>query len=131
MTIKIKRKTGLLGTLSKFNVKINGEKRGTLENEEILELEIPDGETVLQLTQFGVKTNEINVKDGDRLKVSTTTWGIYGTLMVIFLFIVSGLFIPGVIRYGIVLLYVIAAYLLNGFIYKIIKIPKQAVIRNE
>lgn len=131
MTIQIKRETGLLGGFSKFSVKINGKKRGTLENEEILQLEIPDDEAVLQLTQFGVKTNEINVKDGDRLKVSTTTWGIYGKMMCIFLFIISGLYIPNVIGYGIVLLYIITGYFLNGFIFKIIKIPKQAVMRSE
>ena len=131
MTIKIKRKTGSIGIMPKFNVKINGEKVGGLENEEILELEIPDERAVLQLSHLGIKTNEMPIKDSDRLEVSTTTWGIYGTFVVIFLFMVSQLFVPGIIRYGIILLYVITAYLLNGFIYKIIKIPKQAIIKSE
>ena len=71
------------------------------------------------------------IKDSDRLEVSTTTWGIYGNFVVIFLFMVSQLFVSGIIRYGIILLYFITAYVINGLIYKIIKIPKQAAIKKE
>ena len=131
MTVKIKRNTGLVGSMGTFNVLVNGEKTETLPNTEILELEIPDDEAVIQLSQLGVKTNEMNVKDGDRLEVSTTFWGKYGNIVVISLFFISDLFAPDVIRYGILLLYFISAFVVDGLLYKTIKIPRQAIIRNK
>lgn len=131
MTVKIKRNTGSVGPMGTFNVLVNGEKTATLPDTEILELEIPDDEAVIQLSQMGVKTNEMNVKDGDRLEVSTTFWGKYGIILIISLFFISDLFARDVIRYGIFLLYFITAYVIDGFIYKTIKIPRQAIIRNK
>jgi len=131
MTVKIKRNTDFVGTMAKFKVIVNGEKVGTIGHEEFLEVEIPDDEAVIQLSQMGVRTNEMNVKDGDRLEVSTSNWGKYGVFAVIFLFLISRLFAPNVIRYGLFLLYFISAFVVNGFMYKIIKVPSQPIFENE
>ena len=91
-TIRIKRNTGLAGSMSKFNVLINGEKVDTLKQGEIMSFSIPDKEATVQLAQLGTKTNKMPVKAGDNLEVKATFWGAYGTLIVSLLFFLSSFF---------------------------------------
>lgn len=130
-TIRIKRNTGLVGSMSKFNVLINGEKVDTLKQGEILNFSIPDKEATVQLAQLGIKTNELPVKNGDNLEVKATFWGTYGTLIVLLLFFLSSMFLDILPRIGLLALYIVSAMFVEGLMYKMIKIPSQLAVSNS
>ncbi|WHZ31716.1 hypothetical protein QNK01_09560 [Desemzia incerta] len=72
MSVTIKRKTGLLGVASKMSIKVNGEKVTKIANEEVVDIEIDAESTLLRVTQFGTRSNQIEVKDGDVVEINTT-----------------------------------------------------------
>ena len=74
MSITIKRDTGLMGTASKVQIKINGEKVASIKYNEQVDIELPEVKTRLKVTQFGVKSNEITVNEGDIIKITTTSF---------------------------------------------------------
>lgn len=123
MSVMIKRDTGLLGTMSKFQVIVNGEKVETINNSDVLELDIKEPEAIIQFSQFGVKTNEIQIKDGDSLELSTRSWSIYSIFaLMILLNLVRPLAIRG-IGYAIIVVYLLMALFKTGFIYEVKKVP--------
>lgn len=73
MKVSIKRNTGFMGTASKVQIKVNGKKSASIIDHQEKKIEIPSYTALLKATQFGVKSNEIKVKDGDRIKL-TATW---------------------------------------------------------
>ena len=74
MSITIKRDTGFTGMGSKVQIKINGEKGASIKYNEQVDIEIPEIEGRLKVTQSGMKSNEIKVKDGDIIKITTTSF---------------------------------------------------------
>lgn len=74
MSITIKRNTGFVGSAMKINIRINGEKISSVYNNQTLNIEIPDGENYLKVGQFGLKSDELKVKDGDVLQITHTMW---------------------------------------------------------
>lgn len=88
MSVTIKRKTGLLGVASKMSIKVNGEKVTKIANEEVVDIDIDAESILLRVTQFGTRSNQIEVKDGDVVEINTTK--IY---YIIFLFPFISLFV--------------------------------------
>lgn len=72
MSVTIKRKTGLLGVASKMSIKVNGEKVTKIANEEVVDIDIDAESILLRVTQFGTRSNQIEVKDGDVVEINTT-----------------------------------------------------------
>lgn len=72
MSVTIKRKNGLLGVASKMSIKVNGEKVTKIANEEVVDIDIDAESTLLRVTQFGTRSNQIEVKDGDVVEINTT-----------------------------------------------------------
>lgn len=72
MSVTIKRKTGTLGMGAKFSVKVNGEKVTKIAYEESLKLDIKDDSALLKVSQFGSRSNQVEVKNGDVVEVTTT-----------------------------------------------------------
>lgn len=72
MSVTIKRKTGLSGLASKMSIKVNGEKVTKIANEEVVDIDIDAESTLLRVTQFGTRSNQIEVKDGDVVEINTT-----------------------------------------------------------
>ncbi len=72
MSITIKRKTGYIGMLTKIQIKLNDEKVASIENNQQIDIQLPEGKALLKVTQFGTKSNEIEVKDGDIVKITMT-----------------------------------------------------------
>ncbi|WP_188204618.1 hypothetical protein [Desemzia incerta] len=72
MSVTIKRKTGLSGVVSKMSIKVNGEKVTKIANEEVVDIDIDAESTLLRVTQFGTRSNQIEVKDGDVVEINTT-----------------------------------------------------------
>lgn len=67
MSVKIKRNTGWVGQFPNFNIIINGEKVEEVGNNDTIQIEIPDEEATLQVSQWGIKSNEIIVNDGEKV----------------------------------------------------------------
>ena len=93
MSITIKRDTGFTGMGSKVQIKINGEKVASIKYNEQVDIEIPEIEGRLKVTQSGMKSNEIKVKDGDIIKITTTSFNRISMILMSIVIIVTN-FIP-------------------------------------
>ncbi len=91
MTITVVRRTGLMGTILKMTIKINGERVAKIANGQKLELSIPNSAVQICVTQTGVKSNTIDVKDGERVQIKSNRWSnrIYALY---YIFFTTGLF---------------------------------------
>lgn len=128
MSVKIKRNTGLSGTMMNFQVIVNGEKVGTIKNGEVLELDLSEKDANIQFSQLGVKTNEISVAPGDELEVFTRGWTLYALFAVLILSSVLSPIANRYISYGLIVLYFLVAIFVEGFVYQVKKVPTRKVI---
>ena len=87
MSITVVRRTGLIGTILKMTIKINGERVAKIANGQKLEMSIPNNVVQICVTQSGVKSNTIEVKDGERVQIKTNKWSnrIYVLYYIIFI----------------------------------------------
>lgn len=88
MSVIIKRKTGFIGMGAKFSVKVNGEKVTKISYKETIELDIKGDNSLLRVSQFGAHSNQVEVKDGNVVEVTTTKVA-YIVCLVPFLFIIA------------------------------------------
>lgn len=111
MSITVVRRTGLIGTILKMTIKINGERVAKIANDQKLEMSIPNNVVQICATQSGVKSNTIEVKDGERVQIKSNKWSnrIYVLYYIIF---ITGLFTSNSLYKSIALLVI----LLLGFI---------------
>jgi len=88
MSVTVKRNTGWMGTASRISVKLNEEKIEKIANNQQIRLNLPDSddEARLKVTQFGAKSNEIIVTDGDTVEITTTKWS-YTSFFLLILYI--------------------------------------------
>lgn len=86
MSITIKRNTGWIGGFSKIQIKLNGEKVAAVMQNQQVEVELPDNKAYIETNQFGTKSNEIEVKDGDILEITTTKWCRISVIIIIVVF---------------------------------------------
>ena len=93
MSITIKRDTGFTGMGSKVQIKINGEKVASVINNEQVDIELHEVKARLKVTQFGVKSNEITVNEGDIIKITTTSFNRISMILMSIVIIVTN-FIP-------------------------------------
>lgn len=93
MSITIKRDTGFTGMGSKVQIKINGEKVASIKYNEQVDIEIPEIEARLKVTQSGMKSNEITVNEGDIIKITTTSFNRISMILMSIVIIVTN-FIP-------------------------------------
>lgn len=92
MSVKIKRNTGWVGQFPNFNIIINGEKVEEVGNNDTIQIEIPDEEATLQVSQWGIKSNEIIVNDGEKVEIYTTAWGKYSIFVFMLALLLTNLF---------------------------------------
>ncbi|MBC9824219.1 hypothetical protein [Carnobacterium inhibens] len=111
MSITVVRRTGLIGTILKMTIKINGERVAKIANDQKLEMSIPNNVVQICATQSGVKSNTIEVKDGERVQIKSNKWSnrIYVLYYIIF---ITGIFASNPLYKSIALLMII----LLGFI---------------
>lgn len=91
MAITIKRNTGWIGSISKIKIKLNGEKVASVVNNQQIEVELPDNKAFIKAVQQGVKSNEIEVQNGDILEIKTTLWNKASLPLIIVLLSLSNL----------------------------------------
>lgn len=68
-------------------MKVNGEKVRKTAHEEAIELDIKDDNASLRVSQFGSRSNQIQVKDGDVVEVTTTRLA-YLVFLIPFIFVI-------------------------------------------
>ena len=124
MSIIIRRSTGWVGSASLIQIIINEKKAAGIMENQRLEVELPDDKTNLKAKQFGVKSNEIEVRDGDILEIRRTRWHrMIFPLMIAIQF--SIIFIPSLAYRLITLLFfsiliIISIFFIKGFHIEII-----------
>ena len=125
MSIIIKRDTGWTGMGTRITVKLNGEKVGKVSHNNQIKVDFPKKSAKLRVSQLGVKSNEIEVKDGDVVEIKQARWYWMSYLLYMVLILVS-IFIPDlthrliiIISFGILL--IMSIFLINGFNLKVIE----------
>ena len=91
MSVIIKRKTGPAGAGSKMSIKVNGEKVTKIAYQQEVELDIENEHALIKVEQLGVKSNEINVKNGGVVEIKTTNMT-YITIFMLLVYIVVSSF---------------------------------------
>jgi hypothetical protein len=99
MRVRVERESGILGTASKFQLMVDGEKAQKIKNNETLEIKLPREGAEIKVSQYDAKTNEITVNPGDHLLIKGTTYGLYSRIIIMLaIFVVilsSNLFVQG------------------------------------
>ena len=115
MAITIVRRTGIIGMAGTIAIKINGKKVDKVKTEQQIEVDIPNDSVRLQVSQSGIRSNELEVSDGEKIEITTPIW----SSLIIFLTIISPSllnFIPtyelgimGIVIYFIIVIIVFSA----------------------
>ncbi|TJX15435.1 hypothetical protein E9840_03295 [Tissierella creatinini] len=116
----IKRRTGWQGRASKIQIRVNGEKVASISHNQHIEVDLPAEKVHLKVTQFGVKSNEIEVKDGDVVEITPTLWyrlsyQLFVAVMIITLFIPNSGTYRSIVLIILSLFLLICSYIINGF----------------
>ncbi len=124
MSITIKRNTGWLGMGTKIEIRLNGKKVGSVEQKDYIDLELPEDKSSLKVTQFGAKSNEILVKDGDMVEITSTIYNKIIVLLPIVLLILSNFTQDSINKPNILILsyalFIISIFFFNKFHLKVI-----------
>jgi len=123
MSIIIKRNTGWIGSLTKVQIKLNGEKVVSVKGNQQVEVNLPNDKTYIKATQFGTKSNEIEVKDGDILEITTSKWHQISIPITIILLIFNNLISDSIYRIAaliIAVLSTISILLIDGLYIKVL-----------
>lgn len=119
MTIKIKRNTGWQGMASQIQLKLNGKEVASIGEKQSIEIDLPDDYGNLKVSQFGIKSNEIEVKDGDIIEIKSTLWSRIAHPLMIFIIFLT-VFISDfrnrlIIIFLVGILTIISMHFINGF----------------
>lgn len=124
MSITIKRNTGWIGMGTNIQIKLNGKKVAKVGENTQIEVELPEDKACLKIKHVGVKSNEIEVKEGDVIEIKQTKWYKWSfPLYFVFLILSMFIFDPTkrlmiVITIGI--LYLISLFIKEGYYLKVI-----------
>lgn len=92
--VRIKRNTGILGAGSRIKIYINDKKVATIKQNKQVELELPSDEAKVSVSQLGVHSNEVIVKNGQVVEITTRSWT-YISLILFFVVLASmSVFLP-------------------------------------
>lgn len=123
MFITIKRNTGWYGMGSRIQIEIDGKRIASIAENQKREIGIPNKKASLRVTQYGIKSNTIEVFDGDLIEIISTKWYRMSFPLIIAGMVLSA-FIPALMFRiiaiaSIGILIFISLYLLNGFNLKV------------
>ncbi|API88988.1 hypothetical protein BKP56_06845 [Marinilactibacillus sp. 15R] len=85
MGVKIRRKTGFIGTATKLSIKVDGEKVDKIIPNESKEIKLPKNRATIQIKHFGMKSNKLEVKDGQQLEITIKEWAKYAMFLPVIL----------------------------------------------
>lgn len=118
MAIVIKRCTGWLGKASKIAIEIDGIKVAKIKDKEQITVKLPHDEVNLSVSQpGGVKSNKIEVKDGEVINITSTKWTNISFFLPIFITFLTSFISNTTVRIFslvvIVVLFIAAAFSMN------------------
>lgn len=124
MAITIKRNTGWIGGATDLQIRLNGEKAAKVMENQTVEVEFPGNKAYIKATQFGTKSNEIEVKDGDILEITTKRWRKMSFYIIIVAFVLTSFILDPTYRIAVfiplLVLSTISTFLIDGFYIKVI-----------
>lgn len=122
--VRIKRTTGISGAGSRIKIYVNDEKAATIKQNKQVELDLPSNQARISVSQLGVHSNELDVKEGQVIEITTRSWT-YISLILLFILIASlNVFLPPTYRIVVpiilAILYLGIYFFVNGFELKVI-----------
>lgn len=124
MAITIKRNTGWMGGATDIQIRLNGEKAARVMENQTVEVELLGDKAYIKATQFGIKSNEIEVKDGDILEITTKRWRKISFYIIIVAFVLTSFILEPTYRIAVfiplLVLSTINTFLIEGFHIKVI-----------
>ena len=122
--VRIKRNTGILGAGSSIKIYINDKKVATIKQNKQVELELPSDEAKVSVSQLGVHSNELIVKEGQVVEITTQSWTYVSLILFFIILALASVFLP--LPYSIVvpiiltILYLGIYKFIDGFRFKVI-----------
>ena len=122
--VRIKRNTGISGAGSRIKVYVNDEKAATIKQNKQVELELPADEAKVSVSQLGVRSIELIVKEGQVVEIITRSWTYVSLILFFIIFALASVFLP--LPYSIVvpiiltILYLGIYKFIDGFRLKVI-----------
>lgn len=71
MAVTILRRTGIIGMAGAIAIKINGDKVDKVWSEEQVEIALPSNKAQLKVSQFGTRSNVLEINDGETIEITT------------------------------------------------------------
>lgn len=120
MSIRLTRRTGWGGSALRFSVFLDGEKVDKIVEGETKEIELPRERSVLKVTQLGSRSNQLEVKEGQKVEITTKVWARFFPLLpalIIFLIRLLDNLLVGVL---LLVLFVLPLYLFEIYELKLL-----------
>lgn len=74
MAVTVVRHTGIIGMAGAIVIKINGEIVNKVKTEQQVIIDLPSDTARLKVSQYGVRSNELKVNDGEIVEITTPKW---------------------------------------------------------
>lgn len=122
--LRVKRNTGFSGALARINIYVNDKQVATIKRNQQIELELPADKAKISVSQVGVRSNELVVKEGQVVEItSSSRWHIISISLIIAMFFI-GLLLPFDYRiFGYIILLILSiaiTYFIEGFELRVI-----------
>lgn len=121
MSITIKRNTNWLGSGTNCSILLNGKKVAKIARNQKINLDISNEKTQLRVSQFGSKSNEVDVTDGDIVEIKTGK-GNYINIFAFFIYILSLFFIQNSTQLILMLIIFFGVLIANEYLIGILRL---------
>jgi len=122
--VRIKRSTGFSGFLARIKIYVDDEQVATIKQNQQIEVELPTDEAIISVSQAGVNSNELVVKEGQVVEITNSSWWHISFISLIIAMFFMGLLLPFDYRiFGYIIFLIISIainYFIEGFELKVI-----------
>lgn len=125
MSVVIKRHTGWMGMGTNMKIKLDGEVVDKLAHNMEIAVQLPGDKANLRISHGGIKSDEIEIKDGDVIDVKRRAWYRW-SFPLYFLVLFVSILIPDykirmfvTVSFGLVL--IISMFFFNGYYLEIVE----------
>ena len=88
MSMRIVRRTGWLNMKAKIPLRINGEKVAIISYKQELDLNFSSDIATLNVSRFGIRSNQITIRSGDRIELKNSMWSNVSSVLLLLLLII-------------------------------------------
>lgn len=122
--VRIKRNTGFSGAGSKIKVYVNDERAATIKQNKQIKLALPADGAKISVSQLGVHSNELIVKEGQVVEITTRSWTYISIILFFILLTSTSIYLPLPYKIAVTILltilYIGIYFFVDGFKLKII-----------